>query len=136
MATKKASSKGRGSRPKKRAVTRNQVDATSGAGSTKGQKQAKTKGAAKKSASATDVHPALMEMAVAGANCGQCVIDTIESVCHTTVGSASDTLADLCSPCNTGVLSSLESALHACNDRSVTLSCGMSVRDVIVAVCA
>jgi hypothetical protein len=135
MATKKDASKGRGSRPKKR-VPRIRAQATPDAGSSKGQKQTRKKGAAKKSAAATDVHPALMEMAVAGANCGQCVIETIENVCHTTVGSASDTLADLCSPCNTGILSSLESALHACNDRTVTLSCGMSVRDVIVAVCA
>ncbi len=82
------------------------------------------------------MHPALMEITNDVASCGQCVIDTIERVCQTHVGGAGDKLADLCAPCNSGVLSGLEEALRQCNDRSVTLSCGMSVRDVIVAVCA
>jgi hypothetical protein len=91
----------------------------------------------KKVSKAKVVPAAGLEAAVqelTGESCRDCVIRTIQEVCHTTIGDLSDKLEDLCAPCNTGKLSDLEDALASCGKRR-KLRCGMSVLDVITVVC-
>lgn len=67
-------------------------------------------------------------------SCRACVEAAIRSVCGP-FSSISQTLNTICAPCNAGKLAQLEQAVSNCSGKSVTLTCSMTVRDVIVEVC-
>ena len=103
---------------------------------TKKPSQKKKSGSKKTGNSSKAVHLALMSVAE-DVNCRTCVIHTIESQCNSTVGSLTDKLKDVCSPCDTGGMADLADALkQKCGaSDDLKLTCSMSIIQVIHAVC-
>jgi hypothetical protein len=67
--------------------------------------------------------------------CRGCVEQAVRTVCGP-FSSISQSLDDICAPCNTGKLHQLEQAVaHCAGGTAPTLECSMTVRDVIDAVC-
>jgi len=67
--------------------------------------------------------------------CRGCVEQAVRTVCGP-FSSISQTLDDICAPCNTGKLHQLEQAVaHCAGGTAPTLQCSMTVRDVIDVVC-
>lgn len=68
-------------------------------------------------------------------SCRGCVEAVIRQICGP-FSSIGQTLNSICAPCNVGKLSQLERALANCGRAPGTLRCSMTVRDVIIRVCA
>ncbi len=99
-------------------------------GAKKGSKKT-TKMTASALAKAADRFDTLPE----GLACRGCVEQAVRSVCGP-FNSISQTLDDICSPCNTGKLNALEKAVATCGSGGrPNLDCTMTVRDVIDEVC-
>lgn len=116
--------------------------ATKKQGTTKGKKPTTKKAApgaaakapAKKPKAAAPAEPGLAALPEDLA-CRGCVEQAVRTVCGPFT-SISQTLDDICAPCNTGKLHQLEQAVaHCAGDTAPTLKCSMTVRDVIDAVC-
>jgi hypothetical protein len=103
---------------------------------TKKKKDATSSAQPKTAAKSKATHLALMSLAE-DLDCRTCVIKTIEGQCNSTVGSLGDKLKDVCSPCDTGAMADLADALrqNCAKGKDLTLTCSMTVIQVIHAVC-